>query len=177
MVKCILIEDRQSVLEVMHKYFATSKLVEIFNGTMRECIQHYALDALVMDGQFAHERYGGSPKKGVAHILRTTDHIPFPRWVITMPPLHMIQASSGFSVIYRTDKKSTLEEDGYVKFDIICKEIIAFNIAYPDARIERIGIDCEISYFPVSNNPEEIIKEIQGMRQALEDNFLLAGTE
>ena len=102
------------------------------------------IDAELMMGMFAHERYGGSPAPGVSQILSTRGEPGMPPWVITTAPLpgHVEERRRPDGTIEHViapDEPLTPEQEAYAQFTTVFRRIQEFNAGnYAGAVAEQV---------------------------------------
>lgn len=175
MMTFALLENRPSVKEALMKILGHFQSIEIHEGGYLDFIKNQGLDALLVLGIFAHERYGGKPLIRVSQILSTNHAEGITPWVITTPPFPAKILANDNSLditIKRKDDRSSPAEEDYVVFDKVFKAVKAFNILNKDTPIIRVGCDLEFIKFPLSKESGTIISEVLSLKQAYEDNFI-----
>ena len=151
----ILNVDRRSY-ELWRQQFSTYEAVEILNTKHEFSQKLCTLDAILMSGQSAHERFGGFPRYGTSQILSTCHEkrIVIPPWAITIPSLRMDSSLVG--------EEQMVEELFYQTFKIIFSAIRNFNCSNQHTRITSLGID--LGYVAVGKN--QSLEKSKGVKRA-----------
>ncbi len=64
-------EERKKLFDIGYEVFLDIPEVKILNSRILHFVESEKIDAELMRGIFAHERYGGMPKIGESQILST----------------------------------------------------------------------------------------------------------
>ena len=111
------------------------------------------VDAVLMMGMFAHERYGGMPIIGQSQILKGGSSPESPAWIVTTPPfsahLEQISRPAGKTeYVIAPDNALSSEEELYVIFKEVFRRIEDFNGGTGEPKIVTLGFDLEFLNIP-----------------------------
>jgi hypothetical protein len=159
-LKLILAENRPQLFEIWSETFSNLQDVVILNGRANTLFKSQKIDAELMRGIFAHERYGGKYKVGESQILSTKGELEMAPWVVTTAsfPAHLEkrqQKSGSFHIEIVQDEELTPEEESYILFRKAFKCIEEFNQENQDNKINILGIDLEFLGFSLGNPQKE----------------------
>ena len=126
--------------------------VRLISVHLQELMAMPEVDAIVMMGMFAHERYGGMPVPGRSQILDTGGDARVPPWVVSTAPL----AASARPVPVDTTRIEIVpqrplepEQQEYLGFREVFGRILEFNEGGTEDRIGTLAVDCEFIRFPL----------------------------
>jgi hypothetical protein len=98
------------------------------------------VNAVLMRGIFAHERYGGAPKIGESKIISTHGENEMPPWVVTTPA-------------FQQNNIPTVEEYDYYEFSKVFESIAQFNRSNEEPKICTLGFEVSFLYGFRSESP------------------------
>lgn len=166
-LKLTIAEKRSDIMSILSEVFQEIPKVTIQNVDLITLRTQPEIDALLMLGMFAHERYGGMPEIGQSQIMSTGGEQGTPPWVVTTPPF-----AGRLEKQYQPDgtvedkivevKKLSVEDKAYIVFDKVFKKVEGFNQQKSEVKIKTLGFELEFLNFPLG----EPYKEIEAMQRA-----------
>jgi hypothetical protein len=141
------------------------------------------LDAEIMMGMIAHERYGGRSKAGESQILSTRGEPEMPPWVVTTAPFaeyseNRQQPDGSTKTVIVRYEDLLLEEHDYICFNKIFERIEQFNQQDQEPKIKTLGFGAEFLNFPRidftgRNLPRgDLRKEAEAVRLAYLEHYV-----
>lgn len=178
--KLIISERKPEFFAVLADVFSDVEGIVILDVNIPTLHSLSELDAVVMRGIFAHERYGGDPQVGKSQILGTRGETNMPPWVITTPPFpaHIEkrrQPDNSVRTEIVRDKQLTPEEEDYIIFSKVFKRIEQFNQQFEEPTIKTVGLDLKFLGIPRLDIPGDIRKEAEAILKAYLDSPKLIG--
>ncbi len=86
MLKLLVSDARKEIREIWEG-FKKIDGGQILDMNISKLLANPDIDAILMQGIYAHERYGGHFIEGKSQVLRTHSEPAMPPWVVTTPPL------------------------------------------------------------------------------------------
>lgn len=121
--------------------------VTILDGDIQHLMRMSGLDALLMTGLMAHERFGGRPYIGTSQVLSTKPRKDLPPWIVTIAPfathIGKHQVNSEGKIEIGPDHHLDPEEATYVVFTKAFQAIKDFNEQERDHPIRLFGFEPE----------------------------------
>jgi len=168
MFRLFLAERRPRVWSILQDVFNREEGVVLCREAPSTFIHRQDLDALVMPGWYAHERFGGVPIAGVAQIVSTRNRSTMPPWIVTTPPFaaHIVLDDTENAKVVRDDVTLSLERENFIVFARVFEAIEHFN-ASSLPQILRLGCALEVLRIPDMDASDADMKnEIAGIRSA-----------
>ncbi len=141
MLKLVIADSHEEIRTVWAQVFAQVKTVTVCNLTIGQLVKspNLKIDAILMPGIYAHERYGGHFIEGKSQILRTPVDSGMPPYVVTTPP----QTVGNFKLQHnsRLSTVTPLAMESF--FDKIFLEIEEFNQNQLQSLINTLGFELE----------------------------------
>lgn len=165
-LRLIIAENRPKFFSIWVEIFSNIQEVVVLDGDARTLYGISDLDAELMRGIFAHERYGGKPKIGESQILNTKGESGMPSWVVTTASFaaHMEkrrQLDGSLRVEIIQNEELLPEEEDYIVFSKVFESIKQFNKSQ-EPKIRKLGFDPRFLNFPRG----ELRKEVEAVRRA-----------
>jgi hypothetical protein len=165
-LKLILVESRPQLFKIWSEIFSGFQNVLVLAATANIAFKSQKIDAELMRGIFAHERYGGKPTAGESQVLSTRGEVEMSPWIITTAsiPGHIEkhqQKNGSFHVEIIPDKKITPEEECYILFSKAFEAIEKFNHNNQEKKINILGASLDFLNFPIGNPKKEASKALQ----------------
>jgi hypothetical protein len=116
------------------------------------------VDAVLMMGMFAHERYGGAPIVGRSQILGSKGDPGLIPWVVTTPPFsahceQMRRSGHGVETVVVQDETLNSWNEDYIVFTEVFRRISEFNESHEESKIRTVAFDLEFLGFPRADRP------------------------
>ncbi len=142
MLKLVIADSHEEVRTVWAQVFAQVKTVIVCNLTIGQLVKSpdLKIDAILMPGIYAHERYGGHFIEGKSQILRTPVDSGMPPYVVTTPPQTVGNLKPQHPPRPPTVAPLALES----MFDKIFLAIEEFNQSQPQSPINTLGFELEL---------------------------------
>lgn len=164
----MIISDRRAeLLMTWRDVFQDIEEVDFLGIDIPALMRLPEVDAIVMMGMFAHERYGGTPIVGRSQILSTTGDPELVPWVITTPAFaarfeekREPDGSTRLGIIQDQNLKPW--EEAYIIFSEVFQRIAAFNETSKERTIRTLAFDLEFLNLPRG----EPRKEAEAVRKA-----------
>jgi hypothetical protein len=167
MLKMIIADSRPDLLAIWSKVFSSINRVFFINADNPTLMQLPEVDAELMRGVFAHERYGGTPKPGESQILSSKGEVGVPPWLITTAPfaahiekVYLPDGTIDFQIVQ--NENLTPEEEEYIVFKKAFECIEKFNTSHEVEKIGTLGFHLWFLNIP-RGDP---IKEAEACRTA-----------
>ena len=171
-LKLLISELRPELLVIWAEVFDGVKEVVLLTVNVQTLMALPEVDALLMMGMFAHERYGGRPIHKESQILSTQGNQGVPLWVVTTAPLsahleerRQLNGTARANIVQA--EKLTPEEETYIVFTKVFKCIERFNENSERAKIRALGFDLKFLNFPWG----EPRKEAEEVRRAYLEQY------
>ena len=147
-LRLVISDRRRPLLDLWAAVFHDIPSVVFREIEIRALMGLSDIDAVLMMGIFAHERYGGRPILGQSQILKGDSRPGSPTWIVTTPsfPAHLegrSRPTGKDEFVIVPDKTLSSEEELYVVFKEVFKRILEFNRGPGNPRIATLGFDLE----------------------------------
>lgn len=166
-LELVIADESPSVLSEWAEVFREVEGVAFLDANFQTLCDRPALDAVLLMGRHAHERYGGRPTPGRSEVLNTKGEAGMPPWVVTKAPFvgHIERRTrpDGSSVdVIVTDHELTHEDEAYVVCVKAFERIKEFNRSAGDPGIRSLGLEIESVHSPYGEHR----KEAEAVRKA-----------
>ncbi len=174
-LRLLIADTRPEILAIWSDVFCNIKDISVVNTDTHALAASAKIDAELLTGWLAHERYGGKPSRGISQILSTGGEAGMPPWVVTTSPFaaHLektIQPNGSKEVILVQDQVLTPEEEDHIVFGKVFESIDQFNESNEDAKIQTLGFDLKLLNIP-RGDPR---KEAEAIRSAYVERYGIA---
>ena len=170
-IKLFIAENRPAFFQIWADAFRGVGSVLVLNEQVSLSRTTTKVDAEIMRGIFAHERYGGMFKVGRSQILSTKGDPQMPPWVATTPPFsgHLetrVQPDGTLRATVVPDKIRLPEEEEYIAFSEVFDEVERFNSGHHEPKITSLSFSPEFLGIP----RHDIHSEIGAIKKAYLDH-------
>jgi hypothetical protein len=167
MLKLIIADFRPELIATWADVFSGIERVFFIDSDVPTLMGLPEIDAVLMMGMFAHERYGGSPKTGESQILSNQGEFGIPPWVVTTAAFagHFeegLQPDGTWGTNIVQNEKLTPEDEDYIVFNKAFVCIENFNKGCEEPKIQTLGFHLWFLNFPRA----EPTKEAEAVRRA-----------
>ena len=149
-LKIIIVDLNSDLLSMWNKVFQAYPEIRFENIDFKTLVNLPDINAVLMRGIFAYERYGGVPKLGESQIISTNGEKGMPPWIVT-------------TATFSQDKMPEKEYD-YTEFCQVFKSIDQFNNTNQKFKINTLGFDISFLYGFRSTDPYK--NEAESLRKA-----------
>jgi hypothetical protein len=167
MLKMIIADSRPDLLAIWAKVFSGIHRVFFVNVDVSTLMELPEVDAELMRGVFAHERYGGKHKTGESQILSSKGEFGVPPWVVTtasfaahFEKVYLPDGTIDFQIVQ--NESLTPEEEEYIVFKKAFECIEKFNESHEKEKIRTLGFHLWFLNIPRGDS----IKEAEACRTA-----------
>lgn len=159
-IRLLVADRRESLLAEWKDAFAGVPQVEFRLLAPGDLGRIPGVDAELLPGMLAHERFGGVPRPGVAQILSSGGALSLAPWIVTVP----FRPASLESVAHPDDEDGELnipfpipplEGEIYTTFAEVFGRVLSFNLE--QERIRTLGIHLEVINAPLGDPREEAL--------------------
>jgi hypothetical protein len=154
-LKLIIADLDSNLLSAWSEIFKGVSEISFKNINFRTLVNCSEVNAVLLRGIFAHERYGGTPKIGESQIISTHGENEMPPWVVTTPDLPQ-------------NTIATVEEYDYYEFSKVFESIAQFNRSSKEPKICTLGFEISFLY---GFRSELNYQEIKQVRKAYFEYF------
>lgn len=146
-----IVEEQEKARRAWAAATAASPRVKLVTGTPATLLAMQGVDAALMLGMFAHERYGGRPIEERSQVLPTRSAVG-PRFVVTPPAragrLERVLEKDGTSRMTVVPERPLVPEDQTrFAFEQVMAAVNEHNRTYPQDAIRAIGFSPEFIGF------------------------------
>lgn len=171
MLKLVIADDSAQTLKNWSNVFSKIDTIDTLESDIPTCMSLPNIDAVLMMGIFAHQRYGGKPKMGKSQILRTQGASGMPKFVVTTPPfpahLKNQNSASQKEIISSQNGYISNDEETYILFIKVFECVNQFNQINRETPIQTLVI--HLSFLNFSQNQADV--EAQAALRAYRDIY------
>jgi len=166
-IQLLIAELNESRRKKWEKAFYEIERVAVRKCNAKDLMACPDVDAMLMIGMLAHERFGGKSQIGKSQVLSTRGKTGMPRWVVTTAPspahFEKKQVDGIMRSVLVPDQQLSPAEETYAVFVRAFEAIEEFNNRNQD-KIQTLGFEPEFLNFR-----GEIADEIAAVRKAYLD--------
>ncbi|NEZ55016.1 hypothetical protein DXZ20_04815 [Leptolyngbyaceae cyanobacterium CCMR0081] len=166
----IILNKDQETYRIWTDAFSRLSKISVVNSNSTFSQYFPTLDAVLMLGISAHERYGGGPRPNESQILDTQRLDGMSPWVVTVPSTFTFleSATTPNNVLHTQISHGKIEDRYYLIFKKIFESIEKFNSSQEITKIKSLGVD--LAYIKVTSS--HALEKIRGFKNAYNDVYL-----
>jgi hypothetical protein len=157
-MKLIIADLNPNVVSTWSEILHGLPEISFVNIDFKTLVSHLGIDAILIRGLFAHERYGGRPEIDKSSIISTNGEVGMPPWVVTTPAFSQAE-------------KPAPEDYDYTEFNKVFESIEQFNDEC-DQKQNIKTLAFEISFLYGFRDAMPYCKEAKGLKRAYIINYL-----
>lgn len=158
MLKLVIADDSAHTLKNWSNVFSEIDTIYTLESNIPTCMSLPNIDAVLMMGMFAHQRYGGQPKMGESQVLSTQGASGMPKFVVTTPPFpaHLKNQNSAGQqeIISAPNERISTDEETYILFTKVFECVNQFNKLYRETLLQTLAI--HLSFLNFSQNQTDV---------------------
>lgn len=170
MLNLVIADNSNKILKFWSEIFEEINTISTLKSDISTCMSLPSIDAVLMMGMFAHERYGSKPKMGESQVLRTQETSGMPKFVVTTPPFsayfeHQYKANKQENILSQNERISA-EEKTYILFIKVFECIEKFNQINPEMLIQTLAVHLSFLNFPQGQPEAEAKAALRAYRES-----------
>lgn len=165
--KLIIAVEHPDAFTLWAAAFHSTAGATVIRGAPSELLMRADLDAVLLLGAMAHERFGGRPQVGRSQVLSSGGRAGVPRWVVTVPSTSgraEIRTAEGGrrEVVVVPERTLAPEEQATVALEESLRAIREHNAERSGEEILTLGVAPEILGLVSPPPPHAIARMLSG---------------